>query len=234
MQELGIDDSYLQGGFNYISTTDNGNPFLGPMIACKSLKANKKLLLVSFQDYFSHYNQVFAKFNVNLTNLRLGKRATVFEAGAFLLESYIKEGHLSQISKLYEALNKSYSDLYAKDQDKSPVIIIDQLETLLVLGYSVGEVIQFLQSAFSLIYQTGCIFVSLRFETENDDALMLNNALKKWANYNFHIRGLKTGMSEDLSGSIEISSSKLLGTYHFRLEDRTVKTFAPGTSAAVL
>lgn len=73
-------------------------------------------------------------------------------------------------------------------------------------------------------------------QPSDPEADQLSSIIGHCSHLNIVVWPLPTGKSSSVSGNITFSwmTSKCFGDYQFRIEDKDVKIFAPGTSKGVL
>merc|ERR1712179_552425 len=102
---------------------------------------------------------------------------------------------------------------------ENTLVVIDQVSILSCMGFTPHSIYTFCH------YLVG------------EESVQLVRLLQQLGELNLSVAGLVTGQSRDVSGVITMQDRKERGvnrTFQFRVEDKTVKIFAPGTSSAVL
>jgi hypothetical protein len=125
--------------------------------------------------------------------------------------------------------------------------VIDDLSDLLSLGIHVKDVLSFLQYCQTLLEsQPDLSMVVLTHVAEGDEEQhLLSAGLCHVADITVIVCGLKTGQSSDVSGAMKVIHRRWdqpiiadewnkQNLYHFKLLDRQVKVFAPGTASSLM
>ena len=129
------------------------------------------------------------------------------------------------------------------------LVIIDKLSLLISLGFPLGRIIKFTRDLqFQLQASSASMVTLVRSSTkkqknnyEQDEmADRLSAYLSHTSHLNIIVTPLNTGKSADVSGNLsytwadQIVSKKEVHRYHFRVDDKDIKVFAPGTSTSLL
>ena len=125
-------------------------------------------------------------------------------------------------------------------------LVIDDATDLLSLGIPVKDVLSFFHYCRVLLESVvGLSFIILTHITEGDEEQRLVTAsVGHVADTIVTISSLKTGQSSYISGVLKVIHKKLdksitrhdwnkQNVYHFKLLDRQVKVFAPGTAPSL-
>jgi len=130
-------------------------------------------------------------------------------------------------------MKRIYNDIITLVEDNT-LVIMDQISMLSCLGISNRS-----------IYILGH-YLALRITSLRNTQLVIrifdsgpnNNLLplvSRLSSLHLGVSGLETGLSKDVSGVLEISTlDSDTKTLQFKLLDKDVRIFAPGTSSAVL
>ena len=137
--------------------------------------------------------------------------------GSLLIDN---SDHAQNLKPLYQEVTSLITE--------HTLFVIDQVSMLSCLGLSVSTVGAFCHQLMTFVASKNDSRIVLR-SVEGQ----LANFLQTMASLTLSVRGLQTGQSRDVSGVITIKE-KRRRTFHYRLDDKTVKIFPPGTSSAVL
>ncbi|XP_060756992.1 elongator complex protein 6 isoform X1 [Neoarius graeffei] len=226
------------------------------------LKAGCKVCFVGLVQSFSHYSAVAQRLGVNLAQERQKGRLVFVEAlkasaAVMLNESSSDAAQLfdylrspvPELRALFEFVRASLSQAEA-DSSRPPVLIVDDVSVFLSLGVSVRAVLDFTHycQAFVCSQLQGCVVTLVRCddcedddEEENESSSRLLRALSHQCTLSLSVEGLQTGYCRDIHGQVKIwwrgtgenlqSQRKI---YQYKVYDKSVSFFAPGTSSAVL
>ncbi|XP_034731378.1 elongator complex protein 6 [Etheostoma cragini] len=133
-----------------------------------------------------------------------------------------------------------------------PVLLVDDLSVLLSLGVSVGAMLDFSHYCRATICSQlqGNVVMLVRCdgeEEEEDDgddegSERLLKGLTHQCSLTLHVQGLPTGFCRDIHGQVEVCWRRRQGDgpytqkklFQYKVHDKGVSFFAPGTSSAVL
>merc|ERR1711874_537152 len=190
-----------------------------------------------------HYHSVGMKLGNNLVKLQEQGRLIFYEGLKKLLASsmssdtsfnFIRE----ETGSTTDDLKPLYDDLKELIAAHRPsVVVLDNVSVLLHLGASVTDVHHFLLQLLRQVADTADLVIKV--ESCDDRGTRLSNLLYHVSSLNVSVSSLKTGQSRDVSGCFRVEEMERCGDFscrdfQFWVEDRNVKVFAPGTSAAVL
>ncbi|GLH11355.1 Elongator complex protein 6 [Gryllus bimaculatus] len=120
-------------------------------------------------------------------------------------------------------------------------VIIDDASHFLDMGVSLRDVLSLLQYCRTLLTTfSGVSLVVLTHVITEDDSNLLANNVAHVADTIVNISVLKTGHSSDVTGVMEVKDKQnndasseqwnVSSLFHFKVMDRQVKLYAPGTS----
>jgi len=189
-------------------------------------KENNKVLIIGLEQSFGHYHGVSLKMGNNLLKLRQSGRVVFYEGLkdlAELLESDLEE--VSVVKTLYQRI----SGLMKEDT----LVVVDQVFMLSCLGLST-------RSVYLLCHYL--VLASLQLERSQtvlrlyqSDCEEVVGLIRRLGQLHLSVTGLYTGQSRDVSGVLSLLAPPAPAqTFHFKIMDKDVKMFAPGTSSAVL
>ncbi|BET02068.1 Uncharacterized conserved protein (DUF2348) [Nesidiocoris tenuis] len=187
------------------------------------------LMLVALHRPFSHYYHVGMKLGYNLASQ--SERAAILEMGKSQAE--LSAGEDESLKKLVVDLReriKSFAEY------KRIYIFVDNLSSLLFLGYSVRQVKIFVHYLRTLLSDKVTVVLSAQTDAEDEDELELASLLRHIADLQLRVAPLSTGSSQAVSGSIElrkkdhakVESWTKSELYHYKLSERNVRVFRPG------
>ncbi|KAF6204017.1 hypothetical protein GE061_002356 [Apolygus lucorum] len=202
-------------------------------------KQDSGLLLLAAQRPFNHYYHVGMKLGYNL--MSQSKRAVVLELGkAFCggsddeLFADIGTGKDDALKGLFLGLKRRLEEL--KSQYRHVYFIVDNLSSLLFLGFTSGQLTTLLHYLRTLADDSVTLVISLQTTQDDEEETRLSAYLCQIADFRLTVAPLRTGSSQDVSGSIELIKkdvSKIESwtnpmLYHYKLSERNVKIFLPG------
>jgi len=201
------------------------------------LKNFNKVVLVGLDQSFGHYHSIAMKVGggLNLHKLREQQKLVFVDVMSTLLQDVRDENPEKNLDISLEGL---CAQILAAVTEPC-FLIIDHLSILSHLGYSRRSQLVLTNKLLRHTRERGGkLLVSYSsLSTNHTDSLA--TYLHRNADLSFLIEDLKTGRSKDVSGNLCIAARDENGAFsrkdlQYRLEERTVKVFAPGTSGAVL
>lgn len=251
---LGTDKENMVGKLTAVEEYhgSNGNFVLNCLIADQIQKGGG-VCLVALHNSFGHYHNVGTKLGYNLCQLQEkgcvesievlklinGSLNTIHDGS----EQNIFGNEESTVRNLFYLIEEKIKKLL--QNIKLVSLVIDDLSDLLYLGIPLKDVLSFLQYCRTLLdSQPGLSLVVLTHIAEGDEEQKLLTAgLCHVADMTVTICGLKTGQSSDVSGAMKVTHRRWdqptvahkwnkQNLYHFKLLDRQVKVFAPGTASS--
>ncbi|KAF7692076.1 elongator complex protein 6 [Silurus meridionalis] len=227
------------------------------------LKAGCKVCFVGLVQSFSHYSAVAQRLGVNLVQARQKGQLVFVEAlkasaavmfsestdDAAQMFDYLRSP-VPELRALFESVCASLIQAEA-DSSAPPVLIVDDVSVLLSLGVSVRAVLDFTHYCQANICSRlqGCVVTLVRCDDDDEDededddesSNRLLRALSHQCTLSLRVEGLQTGYCRDIHGQVEIwwrgtgedvQSQRRL--FQYKVYDKSVSFFAPGTSSAVL
>lgn len=237
---LGLMGKDLSGKLIQIVEKHGSNAsFMISSLMWSASRANTSLCLVALHYPRSHYELVAKNLGFNLKAMIESKTAIVLEPYSMYVEStkdlkQIDMRNEENVKRLFLDLKEALKSLPGKK-----LLIIDDLSDLLCLGSHVSLVTTLLQYCRNL--QDHDKDLALTFSShcseENEEQNVLVNVVAHIADFRITIAPLKTGFSANVTGSIDVvdnlddASSTVANhrLFHFKLSDRQIKVFAPGT-----
>jgi len=190
----------------------------------RSLKSGQKVVIVGLEHSFGHYHSIGIKLGYNLLKLRESGQVLFYEGLKKILDMSLADSSMS-CAGLYQEISSLVSD--------NTLLVIDQVSILTSLGMTIPSVLTFCH--YLVTSMPTCQLV-IRLNQKGK----LLRLVQRLAGLNLTVAGLQTGQSRDVSGVLTVQSKGAdvedwdKRTFQFRLEDKNVKIFAPGTSSAVL
>eukprot|EP00088_Acartia_fossae_P019373 TRINITY_DN21306_c0_g1_i1.p1 TRINITY_DN21306_c0_g1~~TRINITY_DN21306_c0_g1_i1.p1 ORF type:complete len:238 (-),score=22.97 TRINITY_DN21306_c0_g1_i1:200-913(-) len=200
----------------------------------QGIKNDKKVVVMGFENSFGHYHSVASKLGLNLIKAKESGSFQYIDGAAKILNSVLE---LSNTLRPSSGLEELYNEIISVLTSPGTLLIIDNISILQCLGFSHRDINMFVQKLRNHTKSLEGLFVccasSDAFSTEHA------NYLSRISDLGLSVDDLSTGKSRDVSGHLTVNQRKEDGSqnvtgYHFRIEDRSVKIFPPGTSSAVL
>jgi len=246
---LGVDKNQLSKEMIVLSDTNIDGNFLLHHFISNALNNEEKVCLIGFSQTFSHYLNAGHKIGVNLQKYVDSKHFVFLDGLQWIYDSFMDEKDEDSSDILSNAEDPHFSlkmlfDLIVQntsDYEGPSIVLIDDFCSLVSIGISVQTISNFLHYCKTLTFKNDMSFVFLAHADDDDpDNVILHAWLKRYMTLEVNVSALKTGYSRDLSGEMNITRksqfeySKMSKKLHFKLFDKGVKFFAPGTSSAVL
>lgn len=230
-EEHGIDASFLVGSLMW-----------------NALHSDAGLCLLSVHNSSNHYQYVGNKLGFNLQESQENGHAVIIDVMKCIVQAFNNDTGDSKIDflsknsdqeclkKLYSIVEDSITKL--KEQHGCVYLVIDNISDLLSLGNSAKDIILFLYYCRTLLFTIhGLTLVVCAHNSENDkDTNLICNAMMHIAEYKIKVSGLATGFSPNVTGRVETARRDVYLEYwiekkefQFKLTDRQIKLFAPGT-----
>ncbi len=234
-----------------VERSEGTGAFLLHHFLSQALKGGSSVIFVGGEQSMGHYHAVASKLGTSLIKARESGQLRFMEVLKEMAEEYLEtEETQGNLSELLAKIRRDANALRQQRPGKNLVIIIDKLSLLgNLLGTSSA-----LQLARGLVHLTQAESSTqlvirdrrpVRDTAGEDAADPLTNYLSHCSDLNLNVWPLKTGTSEcgDVpTGNLEIVWPKQLESnclgmkklMQFKLEERNVRVFAPGTSKSVL
>lgn len=238
---LELDKQDLSGKFLAIreETSGDGNFCLTCLMwHCWSNPVNAACLLATHRG-FNHYYHVGMKIGFNLSTQ--SKRAVVLELGKAFVDHETADPMFSgvgdcsddSLKTLFLGIQKRIEEMKTSHQDI--YLFLDNLSSLLYLGYTASQVKTFLYYLRTVVRGSVTAVVSTYVSPDDVEQLEVGALLWQVADMRIAVSPLRTGTSQDVSGSLELSiknnstiESWSNTLYHYKLTERNVKIFHPG------
>jgi len=187
-----------------------------------------KVLILGIEQSFGHYHGVAMKLGLNLLKLKQSGRVMFYE-GLKKIPEFLEDtdDDLGIMKKIYDEVVKMVGD--------NTLVIVDQVTILSIMGFSVKSVYGLCHYLTSLINKQRSSQLILRMFEDTESTNPIVHLVSRASMLNIYVEGLSTGLSRDVSGTIHLRCQKNPDKrLQFKLLEKDVKVFAPGTSQAVL
>lgn len=203
----------------------------------KGVKTGQKVFILGLEQSFGHYHSVGLKLGLNLLKQREAKELIFYEGLKKIVSLCECDGprQLSGDPSGVNSLQAVYSDILSAMAD-SKVMVVDNLSVLTCLGHTTQAIFAFIYKLRQSLITRGCqLILRLSSLTSDPASVFLSRLADLRCELSITVEGLATGQSRDVTGGLVVRADQGEGRkYQFLLEDRGVRIFAPGTSAAVL
>ena len=234
-----------------ISSDSADGTFLLPHFLTLFLKAESNVILLTAAQTPDHYKVICSKFGVNLGRCQQEKKFKILNLLEASLRCYVEETNASSESDsdlLAAFRNNSMKLIYKEiksnlNLESKNFVVLDDISILLSIGFSEKDLINFIHYMKVLCGTSICAFLThyQREVTSGQSAPKLYEHCRFYSTSELQIQGLKSGYSKDVSGNLNfVTKTKdfekriTITEMQYKLTDRTLKLFAPGTSSAVL
>ncbi|CAB3230070.1 unnamed protein product [Arctia plantaginis] len=203
------------------------------------IKKKAALCVLSTHNSFQHYQNVGLRMNYNLQKHVDSGLVDFHSLGDHCVHNLLSENSLPE---LFHKVRERITSMQQKNDEVN--VIMDGVTHLFDLNYSVQQINRFCKELIELV--TGCnnSFIVLHCHKANEDDVtsVMSNLLCHKAHTVLEVENLPSGLSADVSGHLTIKYPSLkfdtdhlytmdmkMSRYLFKLFDRGVKLFAPGT-----
>ncbi|OQV23905.1 hypothetical protein BV898_02253 [Hypsibius exemplaris] len=134
----------------------------------------------------------------------------------------------------------SLSEIRIKFPEKAPCVVVEDLSVLLDLGWDVHELFAMMRSLRSLVSDGTLVFYSTSAEDCESEEAVLSSFLFHFADWFLETSGLRSGSSSTIDGQLNIRIRNTtrpgvsVKTCHYKVQERRIQFFAPGTSSGIL
>jgi len=258
---LGIDRVNMDGKTILIEEQHgtNANFLVNAILSHVLKRMDAAVCLVLCHNTFGHYHNIGMRFGYNLFNLKEKDQVTVVEPMKIIasnvtnmckdftngMETIIPDttsmGHIDIAHKLFTFIREKYDE--AAKFTESVILIIDDINHLLDLGFGIRDIMYFTRYLRSFIasYPLSQLYILAHVYHGNphiSNPNMVANVLKHMAHLCIMTQSFKTGHSSDTSGKLIVhwKTDSVRSKYHwaekttylFKLLDWQVKICAPG------
>ncbi|KAL1129469.1 hypothetical protein AAG570_013995 [Ranatra chinensis] len=198
------------------------------------------ILLLALHYPAHHYGHVANKLGFKLIPLVDSGRLIGLDPKKQIFDLLVKNNVgakdlMNDLKPLYLSISEGLQKL--KQSHKSVFIFIDDISDLINAGASLSSVIAFTHYLRALVSPGITLIMGTHCNENDQEQLQLKNRLILGADIILTVAGLKTGISADVTGSIELikkccdslrqfTKDRL---FHYKATDRTIRIFSPGT-----
>lgn len=205
------------------------------------IKNKNAVLIISMHNSLPHYQNVGLKMNYNLQKYIDSELVHFYNVSAEIVNNLLADEDCS-LDKVYKKVKNIITSM--KEKFDTVNVILDGISHLFDLQYTLKEVNYFCQEIIKSVreYDNTFILCLCNVASEDDVTHVMSNLLSHKAHIVIDVENLSSGWSADVSGhltikyvgrkfedehvfNMDMKPSKFL----FKLFDRGVKLFAPGT-----
>lgn len=213
--------------------------FITSCVLNHCIKNKTAVIIVSTHNSLQHYQNVGLKMNYNLQRYVDTGLVDIFKLGEFCIDSLLSN---INIPELIQKVQEKVISMQKKHDAVN--VILDGISHLFDLNYSLTEVNTFCKELIEYVTNNNNSFVLFHCNIANEDdvSCVMSNLLSHKAHTVLEIENLPSGWSTDVSGHLTIKYPGVKfdtehlyimdikpSRYLFKLFDRGVKLFAPGT-----
>jgi len=209
---------------------------------------DRQVILVTLAQTFPHYHVAASKISsVSLQRAR--------ESGSLRIIDRLTDGPDEYLAgkDSFQAAKDLYTDVERAITACSGtldggLVLVDDLTSLLCVGCPRAEIANLVRHLVALCKQRRCTLVTLVHRDidhcDDDDEVSLYDACSLFFDTEMILNGLSSGHSKDVNGHLQLVRKRLSvhgrtvyeesPVQHYRVTDRRLQMFAPGTSRAVL
>lgn len=224
-----------------------------------SVANNHPVCFVTLQQTWGHYCNIGNRLGLNLR--QHSDLCNVKVIDGLKLLSEVLDGTVTDINhpfnflfstceyplrNFYNLIKKAVQPW--KDDGKYFMIIIENVNCLLNMGIHTKDVEVFINYCRNLIgdcvnEKSGSLVVVTTADEKDEDASHVTKTLAHAALIHLSSRGLSTGLSREVHGDLKITAFDRYNPHHclpnihqfqYKMEEKNMKLFAPGTSANLL
>ncbi|ESO11916.1 hypothetical protein HELRODRAFT_190074 [Helobdella robusta] len=203
------------------------------------LRNKFSLWMLSSTQSFNHYSNIASKNSLNLMSIQTENKFIFVNAMESLSQQYFSKEIVPNEEILKTFYNKVSSDLKSFDDKKA--IVIDDISTLVMLGFSMKTLRAFINYVQRLSKENNAYFVLNTHTSCNDeDIQLLFNDFAHSFDQLIITEPLNTGFCKEVSGEVTtISKTAIHGrlkkaTAHYKLSDKAASILPIGLSDAVV
>lgn len=210
----------------FIVITEDGT-VNSTFIISSLLSMGQPTILIPFQNSYRHFYHIGLKLGYNLDKMQtihpIEPLKQILEPDSYLLSP--KE----IIPTLYKQIRDKVTQF---DPNMKLWLIIEDVTKLMDLKQSVKQLVEFKQMLRMLGQEFDKLSIVVTVKVGTDEDSIVGNAYGYIADKMIKLSSLKTGVSDLVSGvlDIQMEGNRLIDkTYHYKLLDRNIRLFAPGT-----
>ncbi|KAK7074468.1 hypothetical protein SK128_011066 [Halocaridina rubra] len=230
-------------------------------VITSELANNHHVCFVSMQHTWGHYCNIGNKLGVNLRQLTSDGKIQVIEMLKLLSRTldevtdsaddpfdFIKTPSVHPLHKLYQLIRRTLQPWL--DKNEFFILVLDGISFLLNLGLKSADIHNFINYCRNLTEMgdlsgryAGTLVVVTQLYEKDDETSIVSSKIIHTSNTYISLDSLKTGLSREVHGNfiINVLNRKLphicspeVWTFQYKMEDKNMKLFAPGTASGVL
>lgn len=225
-----------------------------------SVSADWPVCLLTLHNTWGHYCNIGNKVGLNLRNQKeqgtvkvidgLQLISGVIDAGGDCDDnhsfSFICKPHQNSLKNLYDHIRQTVQPW--KESGVQFQIILEDVTSLMHLGISRIDIETFIRYCWNLVGRSppsrvGSLVVAATVDEMDEDANLLSHNITHLASLHLSLHGLSTGPSREVHGLLKITALDrscpshcvpVIHNFQYKMEEKNMKLFAPGTSANIL
>lgn len=213
--------------------------FLISCVLGHCIKNKSAVLVVSTHNSQLHFQNVGVKINYNLQRHIESGLVNFYNAGEVIVNSLVDNQEVSLDNVFFGIIGKI---LTLREKYGTVNVIIDGISHFFDMHYSLKDVNKFCNDVISVCRDDNCFMLFHTNVVDDEVTHVLSNLLSYKAHTVVSVESLSSGWSADVSGHLTVAyPGRKFETEHmynmdikptrylFKLFDRGVKLFAPGT-----
>lgn len=216
----GLDSTELTGKLVQVAVEHGSDAsFLLCSLMWKAVQEGASLCLLALHNNKTHYHNVGKRLGLDLRSAVILEPFRMYaeESGDF---AGLDMSDDANMKRLFLDVKRSLDELSAPK-----CLVVDDLCDLLSLGGSVQQVLVFLRHCRLLVdldSSTSLVVGTHRSQDRN----LVATATAHMADCRLSVAPLRTGFSSEVTGTVQVDSR----LFHYKLTDRQVRVFAPGSA----
>lgn len=197
---------------------------------------SNSLLFVNFHNSISHYQNIGRRIHYNL-NEKIAKKHVASISPLEHVQDLIS-GVSSwdvYLESLKNSIKQTIEELSQRNEGKV-FLVIDDLSHLVDLEIPYKELMYFVNFCVDLQDndRVWLVIGSHSNEEEHEDDLLMSNLISYVSDVDISISSLKTGVSQGVSGVINVNKKDCKDIFHYKTSDKFVQVFSPGATFAAM
>ncbi|XP_044732863.1 elongator complex protein 6 [Chrysoperla carnea] len=249
---LELDKSDINNKLLIITERNDANSsFILSCVMSERYNKDSAFLIVTLANTFRHYHNVGMKLGYNLDKLSKIKKLDTIEILQHLSESICNSSNLEDhinfldvnktdiIKNLTNLIRFKLNELFRTNTNVC--LIIDDISYLLDLNIPVRDIYIFKQNLKNMLNVMENLSIVLSVAVKSQEDLIIANSFRHIGDSVIELSGLKTGKSDLVTGVMHIrrlnedlKSWGAQNIYHYKLLDRQIRIFAPGTANTIV
>uniref|UniRef100_T1IKJ4 Elongator complex protein 6 n=1 Tax=Strigamia maritima TaxID=126957 RepID=T1IKJ4_STRMM len=234
---LGYVDTNPAGKVFLINENTSDGSFVYHHLMHNHMRDDSIVCFVGTIQSLQHHCAIQSKHGLNLNTLQDSGKFIYIDAMKIYEEN---ESNTPDLRKIVDTIAINVEKHFVK----SIFLVIEDVSIFVSLGSSVADIVNFVRYCKSIIQpsanSSNCVAVLVHVDAENDEEIAnLCDYLCDLCHVLVEIRNFSTGHFAHVDGEIAVKhlddcERKNDFRMHFKLDERNLKLFAPGTSPTIL